>query len=213
RIAEALVLTDVEREHLFLLALGRPPEARYRPNEGVTPRLQRVLDALDPSPAMIRTATWDVVAWNRGVTAMLADYSALPPSQRNVLRIMFLDPRARAAQYDWESVARAIVGAFRVDAARAGAAADVEPLVEELSRLSPDFARMWRENGVSGSHGDAIKQIRHPILGPFAFEYSTFAVDARPDLSLIVYNPATPEDAARLKSLIEAEGSPTGPRA
>ena len=71
RIARALMLTDVEREHLFLLGLGRPPEARYRKNEGVTPRLQRVLDALDPSPAVIRTAIWDVVAWNRAATVML----------------------------------------------------------------------------------------------------------------------------------------------
>ena len=50
RIARALMLTDVEREHLFLLGLGRPPEVRYREDEGVTPRLQRVLDALEPSP-------------------------------------------------------------------------------------------------------------------------------------------------------------------
>ena len=31
RIARALMLTDIEREHLFLLGLGRPPEVRYRP--------------------------------------------------------------------------------------------------------------------------------------------------------------------------------------
>ena len=79
RIARALMLTDVEREHLFLLGLGRPPEVRYRKSEGVTPRLQRVLDALDPSPALIRTAIWDVVAWNRAATVMLGDYDSLPP--------------------------------------------------------------------------------------------------------------------------------------
>src|SRR5437763_11555703 len=54
RIGRALMLTDVEREHLFVLGLGRPPEVRYQKNEGVTPRLQRVLDALDPTPAVIR---------------------------------------------------------------------------------------------------------------------------------------------------------------
>src|SRR5246127_1234026 len=59
RIPRALVLTDMEREHLFLLGLGRPPEVRYQKNGGITPRLQRVLDALDPSPALIRTAVWD----------------------------------------------------------------------------------------------------------------------------------------------------------
>src|SRR5690348_1597232 len=148
RIARALMLTDMEREHLFLLGLGRPPEARYRRDEGVTPRLQRVLDALDPCPALIRTATWDVVAWNRGATVLLTDYAAVPPEERNVLRAMFLDPRVRDAQYDWESVARFVVGAFRVDAARAGAAEDVAPLVEELCRRSPEFAAMWRENDV-----------------------------------------------------------------
>ena len=67
---------------------------------------------------------------------MLMDYGSLPPERRNILRFIFLDPRARAAQYDCESVARFVVGAFRVDAARAGAAAEVEPLVDELCRRS-----------------------------------------------------------------------------
>src|SRR5580698_10409871 len=202
RISRALMLTDVEREHLFLLGLGRPPEARYRKNDGVTPRLQRVLDPLDPSPAVTRTAIWDVVAWNRAATVMLMDYGSLPPEQRNILRFIFLDPRARAAQYDWESVARFVLGAFRVDAARAGAAAEIEPLVDELCRISPEFKAMWRDNDVPSHHGEAVKHIRHPVLGSLAFEFSTFAVDGRTDLAMVVYNPATPEDADRIKSLL-----------
>lgn len=204
RIARALMLTDVEREHLFLLGLGRPPEARYQKKDGVTPRLQRVLDALDPTPALIRTAIWDVIAWNRAATVMLIDYGALPPEQRNILRFIFLDPQVRRAQDDWESVARFVVGAFRVDAIRAGAAAEVEveSLVDELCRLSPEFRAMWRENGVRAPHGEAVKHIRHPVLGPLAFEYSVFSVDARTDLSMVVYSPATPKDAERIKSLL-----------
>jgi transcriptional regulator with XRE-family HTH domain len=200
RIARALMLTEVEREHLFLLGLGRPPEVRYRKDDGVTPRLQRVLDALEPCPAIIRTATWDVVAWNRAATVLLTDYGSLPPQQRNILRIIFLDPRVRAAQYDWDSVARFVVGAFRVDAARAGAAAEVEPLVDELSRLSPEFKALWRDHDVRG-HAEVVKQIRHPVLGPIAFEHSAFAVDGRSDLSMVVYNPATPADAEKIRSL------------
>jgi len=207
RIARALVLTDVEREHLFLVGLGRPPEARYHAAQGVTPRLQRVLDALDPSPALIRTAIWDVVAWNRAATVMLVDYGSLPPEQRNILRFIFLDPRARAAQYDWESVARFVLGAFRVDAIRAGAAAEVEPLVDELCRLSPEFKAMWRENDVRGPHGEAVKHIRHPVLGPLAFEFSAFLIDGRTDLAMVVYNPSTPKDAERIRSLIESRAA------
>src|SRR6202142_2685601 len=170
RIARALMLTGLEREHLFLLGLGHPPEAHYKKDDGVTPRLQRVLDALEPSPALIRTAIWDVIAWNRAVAAMLTDYGALPPEQRNILRFIFLDPRARTLQYDWESVARFVLGAFRIDAARAGAAAEVEPLVDELCRRSPEFAAMWRDNDVR-TRNEGVKQIRHPVLGPISFEY------------------------------------------
>jgi len=34
------------------------------------------------------------------------------------------------------------------------------------------------------------------------FEYSAFAVDGRPDLAMIVYNPATPEDLAAVRGLV-----------
>lgn len=201
RLSGALMLTETEREHLFVIGLGHMPEARYSRDRGVSPRLQRVLDALEPCPALIRTATWDVVAWNQAATVMLTDYAAVPPEERNALRFMFLDPKMRAAHYDWESIARFVVSAFRVDAARAGAAADIAPLVEELSRRSPEFAAMWREHDVVG-HSDGVKRIRHPVLGQIAFEFSAFAVDARPDLSLLIYNPASPEDAEKITALM-----------
>ena len=191
------MLTDVEREHLFLLGLGRPPDVRYQTSEGVTPRLQRVLDALEFSPAVVSTVTWDIVAWNRAAAAVLTDYSALAPEQR----LIFCDPRVRAAQLDWGAVARFVVGAFRADAARAGAAAEVAALVDELCRLSPEFEAMWRDNDVRGYRG-GVKHLRHPIAGPIAFEYSAFAVDGRPDLRMVVYNPATAADAERIRSLI-----------
>jgi transcriptional regulator with XRE-family HTH domain len=204
RIARALMLTDIEREHLFLLGLGRPPEVRYKTSEGVTPRLQRVLDALEFSPAIVSTITWDVVAWNRAAAAVLTDYSALAPEQRNVLRLIFCDPRVRAAQLDWECVARFVVGAFRADAARAGAAAEVAALIEELCRRSPEFEAMWRDNDERG-YGGGVKHLRHPMVGPVAFEYSAFAVDGRPDLRMVVYNPATAADAERIRSLVKLQ--------
>ncbi len=195
------MLTDVEREHLFLLGLGRPPEVRYQATDGVTPRLQHVLDALELSPALVKTATWDVVAWNRAAAAVLTDYAAMPPEQRNILRLIFLDKRVRAAQYDWEGVARFVVAAFRADAARAGATARMNVLVDELSRQSREFTAMWRDNDVR-HYGEGVKRLKHAIAGPIAFEYSAFAVDGRPDLGMVIYNPATPADAERVKSLL-----------
>lgn len=209
RIANALLSTDIEREHLFLLGLGRQPDVRYHPTEGVTPRLQRVLDALETSPALIKTATWDVVAWNRAAAAVLTDYGALPPERRNILRMMFCDPRVRAAQHDWQSVARFVVAAFRASAIRAGAAKDVAVLVAELSQASPEFRAMWHDNDVRG-HGEGTKHIRHPIAGVIKFEYSAFAVDGRPDLDLVIYNPLTTADTGRIRSLLDDVVPSTG---
>jgi transcriptional regulator with XRE-family HTH domain len=201
RIARALMLTNVEREHLFLLGLGRLPEARYQPQEGISPRLQRILDALEFSPAYVRTAMWDVVAWNRAATVVLTDYGKIPPSERNILRQMFLNPRVRAVQTDWQAVARFVVAAFRADVARAGASETVKTLVATLSAQSPEFAAMWRDNDVR-SYGEGTKEIRHPVVGTLSLEFSNFGVDGRPDLGMVVYNPATPADVERIRKLV-----------
>ncbi|WP_292458636.1 helix-turn-helix transcriptional regulator [Mesorhizobium sp.] len=200
RIAKGLLLTEAEREHLFMLGLGRPPEVRYTGAEGVSPRLQRLIDTLDASPAIVRTATWDVVAWNRAARVVLTDYSALPEGERNILRFMFLTPHIRARQHDWQNLARFVVGSFRADAARAGAVSEVRELVDELCSASPEFAALWRANDVL-SHGDGTKRLKHPELGDIELEYSGFAVDGRSDLSLTVYNPVDSAVADRIRAL------------
>lgn len=197
------MLTEVEREHLFLLGLGRLPDVRFRQPACVGARLQRILDAMVCSAALIRTVSWDVVAWNRAAAVMLTDYGQLPPAERNILRLIFIDPHTRATNRDWEGVARAIVGVFRADAARAGASASVAPLVAELQQRSPDFARIWDEGDVRGD-AEGTKHLRHPLLGEIAVEYSSFAVDGRPDLTMIVYNPVDGAAVARLRQLAEA---------
>lgn len=206
RIARALMLTEVEREHVFLLGLGRPPERRRQPTEGVTPRLQRLLDAFEISPALVKTPLWNVVAWNRAASVVLTDYGALEPRERNILRLIFCDPHVRSIQFDWESVARFVVAAFRADAVRGADPVEVEALVEDLSRQSSDFARMWRDHDVQ-TYGEGLKRLRHPVLGDIAFEYSAFGVDGRPDLGMVVYNPVGPEDAERVRVAIAAAAS------
>jgi len=202
RISHAMMLTDAEREHLFLLGLGRPPEVRYRAPQGITPRLQRFLDTLAYCPALIRTATWDVIAWNRAAATVLTDYSRLPEGQRNILRMMFRNAGVRAAQSNWQNVARFVVASFRADVARAGATGVVQSLVDELCATSPEFAAMWRDNDVR-AHGEGAKILYHPTVGSLSLELSAFAVDGRPDLIMLVYNPAAPADAEKIKSLLD----------
>ena len=200
-LVKALLLTDAEREHLFLIGLGRAPESRYRHPDDIEPRLQRILDRLIPAPAFIKTATWDVVAWNRAATVFWPNLGQLAGNERNTLRMVFLDPHAQALYHDWEAVARMAVAAFRADVARAGAMAEVASLIEELSRSSPTFKAMWQDNDVSDS-GHAVKDLWHPVLGTISFECSTFGVDGRQDFTMLVFLPASKDVAERITHLL-----------
>ena len=207
RLSRALMLTEGEREHLYLIGLGRPPEVRYQPPEAVSPRLQRVLDALETSPAYLRNPAWDIVAWNRAATAVLADYAAIPSEERNLLRLIFLDSHLRDRNPHWERIARWAIASFRADVARAGAADSVAGLIDTLRRASPEFEAIWRDNEVASSYGEATKTFRHPLVGAITLDVSGFAVDGRPDLNLVVFTPGSAEDAEKVRTLVAAEDS------
>ncbi|HBR1042107.1 TPA: helix-turn-helix domain-containing protein [Klebsiella pneumoniae] len=200
RIASGLRLTSPEREHLFILAFGHPPGTQFTVSADITPRLQRVLDAFS-IPAIVKTLTWDVIAWNRAAACVLTDYAQLSAAERNVLRRLFTDPQVRRAQADWQAIARLVVNAFRADVARAGTSPETDNLIAELSRQSPEFDAWWRSNDVA-SHGEGGKRIYHPQAGAIDLEFSTFAVEGRPDFTMLVFNPATEESSQKIASLV-----------
>ncbi len=205
RLARALALTVAEREHLYLLAQRRPPEVRYEAAERVSPRLQAVLDSLEFCPALLKNNIWDVVAWNRAASAVLTDYAAIPPDQRNALRLLFTDRSMRDAYPDWEANARFVVAVFRADTARAGASKRAEKLVADLCRISTEFGTMWHDNDVRLSYQDSTKHFNHPVGGAIALDYSAFAVDGQPSLTLMTLTPTTPTDADRVRLLVGSQ--------
>ena len=202
RICQALCLSGREREYVFHLALGRAPSVAYAPAAAVSGRLQKVLESMPYSPAMIRNASWDVLAWNRAATAVLADYATLPAQERNILRRIFLNPQARASQADWQGLTRFLVAAFRAETTRAGASLEVQPLVDELSAPSPEFARLWQTNDIEVM-GEGTKVILHASAGRLSLEYSSFSVEGQPDLTLVVYSPSGEEDADKIRLLLQ----------
>jgi len=151
----------------------------------------------------VKTPVWEVVAWNRAALAVLANYETLPEGQRNVLRLMFTHG-ARERNRDWVHVARSVVGAVRRDVARAGMRAETQALIDQLSEESAEFRAMWAEQDVQ-AYGEGRKQLTHPVVGALDLEYSTFDVDGRPDLALVVFNPATETDCAKVRQLIAGQ--------
>ena len=86
--------------------------------------------------------------------------------------------------------------------------AEMTELVEDMSRRSEAFASLWRSDDVAAPGGGA-KRLHHAEAGLLELEFSTFAVDGRPELAMAVYNPATEETAARVRALLEGAASRT----
>lgn len=193
RLARALELSAAERDHLFLLAQNRLPGVTWQAGVDVSPSLQRVLDSMENTPALVKTAEWQVVAWNRAATKVFVDYAELPPAQRNILLMMFRNEEMKKRLPDWHKVSRGMVANFRADVARTGASEHVRALVEELCEMSDTFRQLWQSQEVS-QHGEGVKQLWLPDEGVLEMEYSTFAVEGKPGLSLVVFNPRQQHD-------------------
>ncbi len=207
RLARALELDAVGREMLFLLAQQRPPPLSPVVTPPVSPALQRVLDALPTSPAIVKTVTWDVVAWNAAAVAVLGDYASVPVHERNVLRRLFGGSAIRAGLPDWEADARYALASFRVDVARMGGSPEALALAAELQATSPDFRRLWAENDVRG-HGVGLKRLERPTVGMISLETSAFAVDGADGLTMIVFTPAAQSDLQAVVRLL-SDKTPT----
>jgi transcriptional regulator with XRE-family HTH domain len=203
RLARALGLDAASREMMFLLAQQRPPPLQAAPPAGEVPEaIQRVLDAMPTSPAMVKTPTWDVVAWNAACAALIGGGSAgAAPTERNSLRRLFCDPAARASLPDWEEHARSMLAVFRIDVARMGRSSEAAALIAELEAASPDFRRLWAENDVRNP-GVGVKRFSNPAVGSFSLSYASFAVDGAEGLTMVVFTPVAAADVRAIEALM-----------
>ncbi|WP_069465301.1 helix-turn-helix transcriptional regulator [Actinacidiphila rubida] len=199
-LADALQLAPDERDYLFTVADVTPattPPAAARPN--VDPQLQQLLSTMHDVPAMILNRRMDVLAWNRGAAALLTDFAALAPAERNLIRLTFLDEDFRALYQDWTRAARECVAVLRMEAGRHPKDRALATLIGELSLHDPDFRTWWADHQVRGPR-QLTKTYLHPLAGPITLDVQQFSVDTRPDQQLIAYTapPDSPsQDALR----------------
>ncbi len=207
RLAAALLLSDAERTHLFVLAQNRLPEVASERVARVAEATQRLLDALELCPAYVRTPAWDILAWNEAAVATFADYAAVPARARNLLTMHFLEPGLRDRHPQWAEVAAALVASYRAEMTRSGAVAEAAAVAAALGERSPEFRALWERHDVE-VQGEPTKRLIHPALGPVSFEVSTLRLDGPGNLSMVVFNPATSADRARVREAIDLSRSP-----
>ena len=200
-IATALHLDGPEREHLFLLADGRPPPPAPF-GAALPPSVRQLVDGLGALPALVRTSdTWDIVAWNRPAAAVFGDYAALAPADRNLVRLLFTKPASRQRTRDWAGHARRTVAALRGSRAKAARPAPIDRLAADLSQVSPDFARWWHDDHDVAPDAAGTKHFDHPTAGPLALAYSGLTPDAAAGLTVTLFVPVTPGDRAAVDHL------------
>ncbi len=194
RISTALRLSDDERLYLFALAQQRPGPSVTPRRDAASIALVRMLDAIG-IPALLMTARWDVIAWNR-LTRVFRDYGGVPLEKRNLLRILLLDDAAYQKNTSaYEAMAREIVSKFRVDYGHAAHSFDFEALIAELASLSPMFDRLWHSQDVLTSmDGVAF----HPQLGGVRFEHSSYTPEGSPTLRVMAFVPYDEESSRKL---------------
>jgi transcriptional regulator with XRE-family HTH domain len=189
-VARALRLNEVERSYLFQIARPKSRRTRRRstaPVQRVRPGIRRILTTLDNvTPAFVFGRRMDVLATNRLARALMTDFDALPPRERNFMRYSFLDESSRDLYVDWEEVARDNVATLRLDAGRHPDDPLLVELVGELSVKSPEFRRWWADHNVrERSYG--TKRFHHPLVGDLTIEYESVAVLGDPDQTLCIY--------------------------
>jgi MmyB-like transcription regulator ligand binding domain len=130
------------------------------------------------------------VAANRAARELFTGWEALPAGQRNLVRWMFTTERAREVYLDWEPEARAMLGRFRLAAARYPDDPDFTALIGELQRDSRHIREWWPRHDVTAM-GSGTKKLLHPRLGPVSYSHVVLQVADHPDQTLVTYSPAT----------------------
>jgi transcriptional regulator with XRE-family HTH domain len=194
-LAAALQMSAAERRYLLVLAHGGDDAARggvavtAPPPEQIDQSVADLVQRLDPFPTLVKGRRWDVLAANAAARELFTDWEALPVRERNLVRWMFTTDRAREVYLEWEQEARAMLGRFRLAAARYRDDPDFTALISELQRDSQHVRDWWPRHDVIAV-GSGSKKLRHPRLGPVSYSHVVLQVADDPDQTLVTYSPA-----------------------
>ncbi|MEU5216015.1 helix-turn-helix transcriptional regulator [Streptomyces sp. NPDC020807] len=204
-VARTLRLDRPEREHLYHLA-GVPyaPERAADDDQVVSPEIQGILDALDPHPAVLYNARYDVLATNGGYERLfLWDGNGLdtgPFDLRNVLWALFTAPSPTCPLVNREDELPLMVAQLRGSYGRHVGEPAWEAFVRRLAEASPEFARLWRSGDVVPP-GTRVKTFRHQAVGELRMTSVSLSVNGMPECRIVTYTPNDEESRQAIRRL------------
>ena len=190
-IAGGLKLSAAERSYLFGIAQPRGaaplPAGDGRADPGPEPQPLSVLVEAVRTPAYVLDRHWDAVVWNKPAAELFSGWLGRR-ANRNLLRYVFTDPRARSLIVDWAERAPRLVAEYRADTAAWHDDPVRRALVGELCLASAEFAAAWRSQQVLAREG-GLRRFMHPKRGPCRYRQFTLQVAGRAELKLAVLTP------------------------
>ena len=163
-VARTLLLDPHERDHLFRLADTPGRQRASASAETLPPTAQMLLDQLEPFPACIRNARYDMLACNQAYEDLMGPLQDLPFEERNSLWRVFTSPAAGRHARLGGGHAR-MVAEYRAAMAEHVAEPAWKCLVSRLTKASPEFAELWERHEVA-SPENLTKRYLHPEVGP-----------------------------------------------
>ncbi|MDA0185167.1 helix-turn-helix transcriptional regulator [Solirubrobacter phytolaccae] len=184
-IAGALRLTDAESDHLHVLA-GTAPSRTGLHRRDVRPSILALIERLPRTAAFVTSAAFEVLAWNALAAALMEDFGALAPHERNLARRAFLDESTLYGVSDAAEFRQHVVMELRSTLARYPSDPVIAGLVDELRSGSPEFARLWERHDVQAAPM-LTKTFRHPVVGEVTVDCDTLTLADR-DQHLVLYS-------------------------
>lgn len=200
-VAEALQCSATETRHIFTLAGLRPlDDDRVVPAcEHPSATALRMLDGLDPLPALIQNPRYDILGYNRAYCRMVnVDLDRIDPSQRNCMYLALTHADWRASLACWDNLLPRMVAQFR----SAMAAHRQEPAwtaqLERFMQASPEFAAAWQRREVCAVENQ-LKHFVHAELGEYALHQMNWWSASAGGNRLLVYVPVDAAGEAALR--------------
>lgn len=201
-LARALRLSADERDYLYRTAGHNAPD-RLSASAHISPGLQRVLDRLEDTPALVLSNLGETLVQNRLSAALLGDRSGFTGLDRSEFYRWFVYPETERARYpenDRDRQSRAQVASLRAAYGAMGAGSRAGELVRALQKASPEFAQLWDRHEVAKRFEDH-KILIHPELGPIELDCQVLFTEDQSQCLLVLTAPPRSEGAEKLALL------------
>ncbi|GGR75961.1 transcriptional regulator [Streptomyces aureoverticillatus] len=199
-VARTLRLDKTEREHLYHLADVPYVARREATAHAVGPEIQGIIDALDPHPAVVYNARYDILATNPAYEDVFVGPAIEAIGVANVLWTLFVVPEPHCPLVFRDSELPVMVATLRGAYGRHVGEPAWEDFIRDLSTASPEFARLWASGDVVPP-GPRVKTFRHEAVGELRMTSVSLSINGMPECRIVAYTPDDEQTRRRTERL------------